>query len=66
MALSEKLRKPLDKLTLAELQSVDETFGPDALDVFHLPKAMAKRVGTGAPGAGEVAKQLARWKKILA
>jgi argininosuccinate lyase len=66
VALSEKLGQPLNKLSLAELQSVDKTFGPDALDVFNLPKAMAQRFGTGAPGAGEVAKQLARWKKILA
>jgi argininosuccinate lyase len=65
VALSEKLRKPLNQLTLAELQSVDKTFGADALDVFNLPVAMSKRLGTGAPGADEVARQLARWKKIL-
>jgi argininosuccinate lyase len=63
VALAEKTGKPLDKLSLAELQSVDKTFARDALDVFHLPEAMAKRNLTGAPGTKEVAKQLARWRE---
>ena len=65
VALAEKSGKPLDKLSLAELQSVDKTFGRDALDVFNLQNAMAKRNLTGAPGTKEVAKQLARWRKQL-
>ena len=63
VALAEKLVKPLDKLSLAELQSVDKAFAPDALDIFNLSAAMAKRNLTGAPGTKEVAKQLARWRK---
>ena len=63
VALAEKTGKPLDKLSLAELQSVDKSFARDALDVFHLPEAMAKRNMTGAPGTKEVAKQLARWRE---
>ena len=63
VALAEKLVKPMDKLSLAELQSVDKAFAPDALDIFNLPAAMAKRNLTGAPGTKEVAKQLARWRK---
>ena len=63
VALAEKLGKPLDKLSLAELQSIDKTFARDALDIFNLPAAMAKRNLTGAPGTKEVAKQLARWRK---
>jgi argininosuccinate lyase len=62
VALAEKLGKPLDKLALPELQSVDKTFGPDALDVFLMPEAMARRNLTGAPGTREVARQLARWR----
>jgi argininosuccinate lyase len=65
VALAEKLGKPLDKLSLAELHSVDASFGRDALEVFHMPEAMAKRNMTGAPGTKEVAKQLARWRKQL-
>jgi argininosuccinate lyase len=65
VALAEKNGKPLNQLTLAELQSVDKTFGRDALGVFNLKTAMAKRNLTGAPGTKEVAKQLARWREQL-
>jgi argininosuccinate lyase len=60
-----KAGKPLNELTLAELQSVDKTFARDALSVFNLQTAMSKRNLTGAPGTKEVAKQLARWQKQL-
>ena len=65
VALAEKAGKPLNQLTLAEFQSVDKTFGRDALAVFDLQRAMAKRNLTGAPGTKEVAKQLARWRQQL-
>jgi argininosuccinate lyase len=62
--------KPLNQLTLAELQSVEpvtgtKVFGRDAVGVFNLKTAMAKRNLTGAPGTREVAKQLARWREQL-
>jgi len=65
VALAEKSGRPLNQLTLAELQSVDQAFGRDALGVFDLPRAMAKRNFPGAPGTKEVAKQLARWRRQL-
>jgi argininosuccinate lyase len=65
VALAEKSGKPLNKLSLAELQSVSKQFGRDALDVFNLQRAMAKRNLTGAPGTKEVAKQLVRWRERL-
>ena len=70
VALAEKTGRPLNQLTLAELQSADpltgtKFFGRDALGVFNLKTAMAKRNITGAPGTKEVAKQLARWRKLL-
>ena len=65
VALAEKTGKPLNQLTLAELQACDKTFGRDALGVFNLKTAMAKRNLTGAPGTKEVAKQLARWREQL-
>jgi argininosuccinate lyase len=65
VALAEKTGKPLNQLTLAELQSVDKKFGRDTLGMFDLKRAMAKRNLTGAPGTKEVAKQLARWRKQL-
>jgi len=65
VALAEKSGKPLNVLSLAELQSVDKAFGRDALAVFDLKAAMAKRNVVGAPGTKEVARQLARWRKQL-
>ena len=65
VALAEKTGKPLNKLTLAELQSVDRQFGSDALDVFDLEKALAKRDVTGAPSRSQIQKQFARWRKLL-
>jgi argininosuccinate lyase len=65
VSLAEKLRKPLNALTLAELRTVDKDFGADAPGVFNLKAAMGRRNLIGAPGTREVAKQLARWKKEL-
>ncbi|HXB58681.1 MAG TPA: argininosuccinate lyase, partial [Candidatus Acidoferrales bacterium] len=65
VALAEKTGKPLNKLTLTELQSVHKAFGRDALGVFNLKTAMAKRNIVGAPGTKEVAKQLVRWRMQL-
>ena len=65
VALAEQTGKALNQLTLAELQSVDKTFGKDAPGVFNLKTAMGSRNIIGAPGTKEVAKQLARWRKLL-
>jgi argininosuccinate lyase len=65
VALAEKSGKALNELTLAQLRSVDKAFSADALRVFDLKKAMGQRNLTGAPGAKEVKKQLARWRKVL-
>ena len=66
VAMAERLRKPLNQLTLAELRSAEKKFGADALKVFDLKQALTQRKMTGAPGTREVEKQLARWKKMLA
>jgi argininosuccinate lyase len=65
VALAETLGKQLNQLKVSELQSVDNTFGRDALGVFDLHRAMARRNHAGAPGTREVAKQLVRWRKLL-
>jgi argininosuccinate lyase len=65
VALAEKQGKLLNELTLTELRSVEKKFGADALKVFDLKQALARRRLTGAPGTAEVGKQLARWKKVL-
>ncbi len=65
VALAERANKPLNELTRAELQSVDQAFSSDAPAVFDLRRAMAQRNLTGAPGTREVGKQLARWQARL-
>ncbi|HEV8384385.1 MAG TPA: argininosuccinate lyase, partial [Candidatus Acidoferrales bacterium] len=50
VALAEKAGKPLNRLPLAALQSLDKNFGPDALDVFDLNQAMKKRKLVGSSG----------------
>ena len=65
VALAEKRAKPLDQLTLKELQGVSRKFKADALEVFDLKQALTKRTATGSPGTKEVKKQLRRWAKRL-
>jgi argininosuccinate lyase len=65
VALSEKLGKTLDHLTVAEWETVDHAFGSKARTLFDLRRAMSRRNLTGAPGTREVRKQLARWKQRL-
>jgi argininosuccinate lyase len=65
VALAERLGKALNKLTLAELRSVEPRFAADALKVFDLRQALARRNLAGAPGTKEVSRQLARWLRHL-
>jgi argininosuccinate lyase len=65
VAFAEKVRRPLDRLTYDQLQAIDKAFEKDALAVFDLKRAMAKRNLPGAPGTKEVARQLARWREKL-
>ena len=66
VALSERLGKPLNQLTLAEFHSVENNVAKDVFDLFDLKQALGRRNLTGAPSAPEVKKQLQRWKKTLA
>jgi argininosuccinate lyase len=65
VAAAEGLAKPLNQLTLTEFQAVEKRFAPEVLKVFDLQRAMSRREMTGAPGTGEVRRQLARWRKLL-
>lgn len=65
VALAESKGKKLNELSTAELRSVDQNVSIDASDVFDLNGALTRRNLTGAPGAKQVQKQLARWQKIL-
>ncbi len=63
--LAEKAGLPLNQLPLAEVKKVHPAFGADWTQVFNLKRALARRTGTGMPGPKQVARQFARWKKLL-
>jgi argininosuccinate lyase len=63
--LAEKKAMALNQLPTEEVQRVHAAFGADWAEVFDLGRALAKRRGTGMPGAAQVAKQFTRWRKTL-
>ena len=65
VALAERLGRPLNQLTLAELQSVESKLQSDALKLFDLKQALARRRLSGAPGTAEVRAQLSNWRRKL-
>jgi argininosuccinate lyase len=65
VGLAERTGKALDQLSLQELRSVEKSFGADALKVFDLEQALARRNIVGAPGTREVRTQMARWRRRL-
>ncbi len=55
----------LNRLTLTDVKAVNAAFADDWSEVFDVNRALAKRTGTGMPGPKQLAKQFARWKKVL-
>jgi argininosuccinate lyase len=64
--LAERKGVELTALTTGDLQAVHPAFAADWSEVFDLERALERRAGTGMPGAKQVARQLARWRKALA
>jgi len=65
VAAAARLGRPLDQLTPQEWRDMDPAFDAAALEVFDLNKALARRNLPGSPGPAQVARQLARWRKIF-
>jgi argininosuccinate lyase len=65
VAVAEGLGKKLNRVTIQELQLVDERFGPDALEAFDLERALANRTLPGSPGTDQVRRQIAAWQEAL-
>ncbi|MFZ5495297.1 MAG: argininosuccinate lyase [Verrucomicrobiota bacterium] len=63
--LAEQQGVALNRLTLADVQSVHPAYRKDWAESFDLAKAMARRTGTGMPGPAQLRRQFARWKKLL-
>ncbi len=64
--LAEQKGVALNQLTTAEVQSVHPAYEDDWSEVFNLKRALAKRTGTGMPAPKQIARQFARWRKVLA
>lgn len=63
--LAEQKGVPLNGLTTADVKSVHPAYADDWIAVFDLKRAIAKREGMGMPGPKQVARQFARWRKVL-
>ena len=63
--LAEQKGVPLNRLSTADVHSVNAAFEADWDEVFDLKRALAKREGTGMPGPKQVAKQFGRWARLL-
>jgi argininosuccinate lyase len=63
--LAETNNVAIDHLSTADVQQVHAAFEADWVDIFDLKRALGKREGTGMPGPRQIAKQFARWKKVL-
>jgi argininosuccinate lyase len=63
--LAEKNHVDLNLLAAEEVRAIHPAFGADWVQVFDLDRALAKRRGTGMPGPTQVARQFARWKRLL-
>jgi argininosuccinate lyase len=66
VALAEKCGRPLDELSLEQMQSVEPAFEAGVAGMFDLAAAMERRHLTGSPGTAEVRKQVRRWQEALA
>ncbi len=63
--LAEKASVELDQLATTDVKQVHPAFEDDWVEIFDLKRAIAKREGTGMPGPKQVARQFARWRKLL-
>ena len=65
VALAEKLKTPLDKLSDKDAQTADKAFTKGWNEVFNLKRAFAARENTGMPGPKAIAQQIKNWKKSI-
>jgi argininosuccinate lyase len=65
VALAEKRKVPINKLTLSEWKKISPVFDKSALEVFSVEKGLAARTTTGSPNPKLVKQQLVRWQQIL-
>ncbi|OJD26328.1 argininosuccinate lyase [Blastomyces percursus] len=65
VALAENEGIPMDKLTLAQLQAVDNRFGDDVLEVFDYERSVEMKAAIGGTSRSAVLEQIATLRKAL-
>ena len=60
-----KAKVPLNQIPIAELKKVSPLFDVDVANLFDVRRSLAARTATGAPAPGNIAAQIARWRKLL-
>lgn len=65
VALSERLKKPIDKLTVAELKQVDKRFNSECKKIFKLARSLESRLMTGAPSSSNIDREISSWRKKI-
>ena len=64
--MAETQNKPLEALTLAEMQSVEKRISKDVFAVLGVQNSVKSRTSYGGTAPSEVKKQVRAWKKRLA
>jgi argininosuccinate lyase len=65
VALAEEESKPMDQLSLQQLQGVDGRFGDDVMDAFNYEASVEKRTVLGGTSKKSVEEQISRIQKML-
>jgi argininosuccinate lyase len=60
-----KAKLPLNQISIAELKKVSPLFDVDVANLFDVRRSLAARTSIGAPAPGNIAAQIARWRKLL-
>ncbi|KIV85675.1 argininosuccinate lyase [Exophiala sideris] len=65
VALAEKEKKPMDTLSLQQLQGVDSRIGEDVMEAFNYESSVEKRTVLGGTSKKSVEEQIARIQELL-
>jgi argininosuccinate lyase len=65
VAHGEKTKLPLNQISIAELKKISPLFDVDVANLFDVRRSLAARTAIGAPAPGNIAAQIARWRKLL-
>jgi argininosuccinate lyase len=65
VALAEREKRPMDQLSVKELQNVDKRFGNDVKSVFNYQHSVEQRTSIGGTSRSAVREQIETLKKAL-